>query len=130
MLKKIQARLFWLWLIVLILVNVIPIGSDKSLNQNRLFEIRLDYFIHAVMILCFAWIWVHSRITGVKWFLHRESLKYSVLVLCAGVGLELLQLLVPWRSFNPVDMVYNIMGAILVVILISVSSLLNSRRQG
>lgn len=130
MLKKIQTRLFWLWLIILILINVIPIGNDanQSLNLNKLFEIRLDYFIHAVMILCFAWIWVHSRITGVTWFTRYEGLKYSVLVLCAGVGLELLQLLVPWRSFNPVDMIYNVMGAILVVILISVSSLLSSQR--
>jgi VanZ family protein len=128
MIKKIQTRLFWLWLIILILINVIPIGSDTSLNKNRFFEIRLDYFIHAVMILCFAWIWVHSRITGVTWFKRYEGLKYSVLVLCAGVCLELLQLLVPWRSFNPVDMIYNVMGAILVVILISVSSLLSSQR--
>jgi len=127
MIKKIQTRLFWIWLFILILINVIPIGSE-SLNTNKVYKLRLDYFIHAVMILCFAWIWVHSRITGVTWFQHRESLKYSVLVMCAGVCLELLQLLVPWRSFNPVDMVYNIMGAILVVVLISVSSLLSSRQ--
>ncbi|MFA6691733.1 MAG: hypothetical protein WCR98_07130, partial [Saccharofermentanales bacterium] len=57
----------------------------------------------------------------VTWFTRYEALKYALIVVFAGIGLEFLQLLVPWRSFNPVDMVYNMMGAGLVVVFVGLA---------
>lgn len=116
-------RLFWFWLLALIIVNVIPLGNaaNQSLSGNQVLVFRLDYLAHLIMILCFAWIWVLGKIKNVKWFARYEALKYAAIVLCAGVGLELLQLLVPWRSFNPLDMAYNLMGAFLSVVFIVLS---------
>ncbi|MDD3235861.1 MAG: VanZ family protein [Candidatus Cloacimonetes bacterium] len=116
-------KLFWFWLIVLIVVNLIPLGNgaNQSLSRNKVFVFRLDYLAHLNMILCFAWIWVLGKIKHVKWFVKYVVLKYSMVVLCASVCLELLQLLVPWRSFNPVDMGYNLLGGCLVVGVILVS---------
>jgi VanZ family protein len=116
--------LFWIWLLLLILLNIIPIGNEanQSLSGNKIFEIRLDYFTHALMILCFAWIWVLGKIIKVQWFARYEAVKYSLIVLYAGVILELLQLIVPWRSFNPVDMAYNFIGAGLVLLFVVLSA--------
>ena len=120
MIARSVKRLFWLWLIFLIVLNVIPIGNDanQSLSRNKIFQIRLDYFTHALMILCFAWIWLLGKIHQVSWFKHYEAFKYSLIIIYAGVILELLQILVPWRSFNPVDMAYNIMGAGLAAVIV------------
>lgn len=114
-------NLFWLWLLVLIVINVIPIGN-KSLNRNMLWVFRLDYLAHSIMILCFAFIWVLAAIHHVRIFKQYDALKYSAIVLAAGICLELLQLAVPWRSFNPVDMIYNLGGAILAIFFIALSN--------
>lgn len=120
MLKVATKKLFWIWLGLLIVLNLIPLGNEanQSLSGSKMMQIRLDYFAHALMILCFAWIWVIGKLQGLKWFARYEALKYSLIVVFAGIGLELLQLLVPWRSFNPTDMVYNMMGAGLVVVFV------------
>lgn len=113
--------LFWLWLAILLIVNLIPIGNETSsgLSSNRVFQFRLDYLLHANMILCFAWIWILGKIKRIRWFKRLESMKYTIIVLCAGIGLELIQMLVPWRSFNPVDLVFNSIGALLVAIIVN-----------
>lgn len=119
--KRCVAMLLWLWLTILLIANLIPIGNEasQSLSGNRFFHFRLDYLLHANMIFCFAWIWILGKIKRIRWFQRLESMKYSIIVLCAGIGLELIQMLVPWRSFNPVDLVFNIIGAVLVVIIVN-----------
>lgn len=111
-------KLVLLWLVVLIIVNIIPIGNEpnQSLSGNKLLVFRLDYLAHSIMILVFAWIWVLGRVLGIRVL---SVLEFSLIVLAAAVGLEVLQLLVPWRSFNVVDMFYNLVGAgvgVLVVV--------------
>lgn len=105
---------FWAWLAILVIINSIPIGNqaNQSLSGNKLFVFRLDYLVHSIMILCFAVIWLVGKIHRVEWFRGRETTIYSLIVLGAAVGLELLQLVIPWRNFNPVDMEYNLLGAI------------------
>jgi glycopeptide antibiotics resistance protein len=53
-----------------------------------------------------------GKLFNVTWFAKFEALKYSTIVIIAGLSLELLQLLIPWRSFNPIDMMYNVIGGI------------------
>lgn len=119
--KKHTVNLVWVWLIVLVIINVIPIGNEAnhSLSSNEVFSFRLDYLLHSIMILVFAWIWVFGKMKSLRFFCRHERLSYSLLVLSAGIGLELLQLMVPWRSFNPVDMYYNLFGAALAVLLVN-----------
>jgi hypothetical protein len=111
--KRTSGKLVWAWMIFLVLFNVIPLGNgaNKSLSSNSFLQFRLDYLLHTMMILVFSWIWVFGRIRQMRFFPGIERLKYLSIVWGAGFGLELLQLLVPWRSFNPVDMYYNLLGA-------------------
>ena len=112
--------LFWIWLILLIVLNTIPLGNEtnRSLSGNKILTFRLDYLLHSIMILVFGWIWLVGKILNVRWFDNCEELKYSSLVIIACMGLELFQLLIPWRSFNPIDMMYNIVGGILTAAVI------------
>jgi len=49
--------------------------------------------------------------------------------LIAGIGLELLQLVLPWRTFNPMDLLANFVGAALAVAIIIVSKLIANLRR-
>lgn len=109
--QKHYPKLIWLWLIFLITFNVIPLGSSDPLSKKKLLELRLDYFIHSVIFLGFAWLWVFSRILGFQFFNKHERLIYACFIICAGIALEYLQKIIPWRSFNPIDLYFNLFGA-------------------
>jgi len=108
------------WLLILVIVNIIPMGNEtsSSLSGNKLIVFRLDYLAHSIMILCFAWIWILSVVLGYK---SLNVLQFCVLVFSAAIGLELIQLLIPWRSFNPVDLGYNVGGAVLAFVVVAMS---------
>lgn len=110
---------FWVWLLVLFLLNVIPLGNDasKALTGKR-FIFRLDYLFHFFMMLIFAIIWVVGKNRNVNWFAKHETLIYCAVVVLAGIALELLQLALPWRAFNRMDMFSNLIGAGLTVLII------------
>lgn len=112
--------LFWIWLILLFVLNTIPIGNEanQSLSGNKILAFRLDYLLHSIMILGFGWIWLVGKLFNATWFDKFEELKYSTIVVLSCIGLEILQLLIPWRNFNPIDMMYNIIGGILTLAVI------------
>jgi len=93
---KVAKYLFWIWLILLIVLNTIPIGNEanQSLSGNRVLTFRLDYLLHSIMILGFGWIWLVGKLFNVKWFAEFEVLKYSTIVIIACISLKLLQLLI------------------------------------
>ena len=124
-------RLFWLWLLILIVLNMIPLSREvnRSLSRNMVFDFRLDYLIHFTMMLFFAIIWGVGKRRNVSWFAKHETLKYCGVLLIAGIGLELLQLVLPWRTFNPMDLLANFVGAALAVAIIIVSKLIANLRR-
>jgi len=114
--------LFWGWLILVLILNVVPLGNELNhgLTTKR-FVFRLDYVVHSLTFLFFAWIWVLGKINKVCWFESYEVLKFGGIVFVAAVGIELLQIFVPYRTFNPMDMMANIFGGILTILCMFVS---------
>ena len=115
--------LFWGWLIMVLILNVVPFGNEtnRSLSSNKLFKFRLDYVVHSLTFLVFAWIWVFGKIKDVCWFESYEVLKFGGIVFVSAMVIELLQIFVPYRTFNPMDMIANIFGAILTILCMFVS---------
>jgi len=127
--RKRTKQLFWIWLILLLLLNVHPIsfgtGSDaEKLSGKKVFSLRLDYLIHITIFLPFAGIWILGKRRRVRWFERNEALKFSLIVFVAALGFEFLQWFTPWRTFNWVDMAYNVIGAACSILVIALSSLL------
>ena len=114
--------LFWGWLIMVLILNVVPLGNE--LNQDlttKRFVFRLDYVVHSLTFLIFAWIWVLGKIKDVCWFESYEVLKFGGIVFVSAMVIELLQIFVPYRTFNPMDMIANLFGAILALLFIFIS---------
>ena len=88
MMKRVK-WLFWGWLIVVLVLNVVPLGNEinRYLSVKR-FIFRLDYVVHSLTFLPFAWIWVFGKIKNVRWFVNYEVLKFMGLYLFRLLGLN------------------------------------------
>lgn len=115
--------LFWGWLLVVLVLNVVPLENEtnRSLSGNKIYQFRMDYVVHSLTFLVFVWIWVLGKIKNVCWFKSYEVLKFGGIVFISALGLELLQILIPYRTFNPMDMMANLIGAILTMLCIFIS---------
>lgn len=122
--------LLWALVAALLTLNLIPIGSSSSnsLSSNKLATFRLDYLAHSFTFLAYAWLWVWGKIRGYQWFAHFELPLYIAIVLLSAFVFEYAQLLVPWRTFNPMDLYYNLIGASLAIIFILISHFTSRER--
>lgn len=123
-------KFFWFWLLAIFIINAIPLGNEvhQSLSGSSLWGFRFDYLAHLAMMLIFTIIWVMGKNRNVNWFASYETLKYIIVVVAAGIGLELIQLALPWRAFNPMDMLSNLIGAGLATLIILILNFYNSKK--
>ena len=93
---------FWLLVITILTLSIIP-GAITELDQKELLSLRLDYLLHAIAYTALS-------------FTGKISLKFKKQVFLAGflvlfaIITEFLQLVLPWRAFNYVDMISNVIG--------------------
>ena len=114
--------LFWGWMIIVFFLNVVPLGNELNQDLTTIrFIFRLDYVVHSLTFLFFAWIWVFGKIKNVCWFESYEVLKFGGIVFVSAMVIELLQIFVPYRTFNPMDMIANLFGAILTMLCVFIS---------
>ena len=114
-------KLFWYWLIILLLINVIPLGNDLNtvIHKPSVFKFRLDYLIHFCSFLIFIPLFFIEVRRGGPIFSKKPVLKYLLIIGGAAVIFELIQYFLPYRTFNPMDLISNLTGAIIGTILIS-----------
>lgn len=112
MFKRIFNFVFWIYLLALLILNVIPDVPAPEIKTGDEW-IRLDYAIHFLMYFIAGLLLYYSqKSTGQRAvFLH-----LSVMVIYAGFS-EILQLWIPGRTFNPVDLVYNLLGVVVGTLL-------------
>lgn len=108
--KVIWFSLFIIWTLLIIYMSVRP-GSNELLN-NHFFEIRMDYLLHFLAYFAFGLLYV-------LWRANRQfeikSIELAILTATAisfSILIEYIQLLIPGRFFNVVDMIYNFSGVI------------------
>jgi len=113
-------KALWAWWFILLILNVIPLGYDTNttLSGNKII-FRLDYLVHVISFLGFGWLYVADKVFKSSGSRFRNApISLFIMVLGSAAGFELLQTLIPWRSFNINDMIGNLMGAALVIIVI------------
>ncbi len=114
--------LFWGWLLVVLVLNVVPLGNELNQDLTTIrFVFRLDYVLHLLSFLVFALIWILGKLKGVCWFETYEVLKFGGIVFVSAIIIELVQIFIPYRTFNPMDMIANLIGALLTMICVVIS---------
>ena len=108
--KVIWLILFIAWTLLIIYMSVRP--SPNEILKKHFFEIRMDYLLHFLAYFGLGSLYVIWR--GNRHFQIRSA-ELAILTATAisfSILLEYIQLLIPGRAFNVVDMVYNVIGVI------------------
>jgi len=113
-------KLFWYWLIILLVINVIPLGNDiNKIIHKPVFKFRLDYLLHFISFLIFIPVHFIDIKRGGTFFSKKPVLKYLLIVGGSAILFECIQYFLPYRTFNPMDLLSNLTGAIIGTIIIS-----------
>ena len=115
MIQLYHKKVIWLslciaWTLLIIYMSVRP--SPSEVLQKHFFEIRMDYLLHFLAYFVFGSLYVLWR--GNRNFQIRST-ELAILIATAisfSILLEYIQLLIPGRAFNVVDMAYNVIGVI------------------
>ena len=144
--------LTYIYLTALLLATLLPLNAqDSALNNNYTLSVRWDYLLHALVYiplpaLAFATVRIrtnsrsHQFANNSRQFeinadsrstnklIIKDKLAVILISLTIATGLELLQMLVPYRSFNINDLLANGVGVMLGwVLLIIVGKSINPR---
>ena len=107
--KKNSKLFFVLWCLLLIMISSIPnlpTPKIKALDSN----IRLDYVIHFLeyfILSLFFMFWRMDTDSGLKF---KKVLLFIVLGMCFALLDEIYQKLIPGRTFNIIDFMYDSIG--------------------
>ncbi len=106
---KLAAILFWIWLVTIFILSSIPKIPTAKL-QTDLFELRLDYILHFGVYGLLSTLFFFWKSSDDGKFKKNELLNYLVLASIFAAMEETHQLWVDGRTFNPIDMLSNILG--------------------
>jgi len=93
-----------------------PIGSGTgvALNELEIGSVRADYLLHTVVFLpwmILVWLYLNAKnISGRQRFNHAIRWFYAGLFL--AVFSEGIQYWLPYRAFNPLDLIFNVSGVV------------------
>jgi VanZ family protein len=125
---KIFRFFFWLGYALVFIVAFIPVKGRLSKTKigPELFQIRLDYLIHFAVYLGICMYYLFLQKNGVALFKGNSMKKFVILTLILASFTEVIQLLIPYRSFNIFDLMSNLLG--LITGLLILKYLLNNFR--
>ncbi len=117
--KKYSNILFIIWMISILYMNIDPKfgDTDLPLEQDKM-NLRVDYFMHFIMFFVTS---LFLCIIPLYYINNKYYLKKNRFLLLFFIGLlmacsiETLQIIVPGRTFNYIDMIFNISGLLLGV---------------
>ena len=103
--------LFRLWAVLIFILSIIPY-QNKLTESTRERWIRADYVEHLILFFILSFLFVFWKREKINYF-NSMFLLYLVFSLLFAVSMEFIQIFVPNRTFNVMDMLYNAAGIIL-----------------
>ncbi len=110
--KRLQLFIF-IATCILLIASVFP--SFGELNRTKVelgFELRLDYFIHFCAYFGFYFLLIINRIISKTTISLITFWKVFFLTLSLAIGIEIIQLFLSYRTFNPFDLLANLSGIV------------------
>ena len=113
--KRVLRILFFLYCIAIILLTILPINGESSLlNDTYIVKIRFDYLLHTMIFLPFLPLVMYSFSTTPQL---KRTIKKILSLITIGIFFaiitEVIQLYLPYRTFNINDLISNTLGIIL-----------------
>jgi glycopeptide antibiotics resistance protein len=112
LLRNLSVTTFWIWSATILLVSVSP-GAGVGSAIIGDFSFRLDYPLHTIAFIPLPVLsWIHR---GCSRNFFSQSGYRNTIIFCflLAIVAETLQIFVPTRTFNPLDIVSNSLGVVL-----------------
>jgi len=123
-----SSLIFWLWLLLLLILSIIP-SRGAILDGEREFSagFRFDYLLHFLAFLFLPLIYRHIRYHGGSLFKSNQLLRAFAVSGIGAIGFEYIQHFLPYRTFNPLDLGYNLAGVIFGYTVVGIIEILKTR---
>lgn len=102
---------FWIWLLILFILSSLPNIPTQKINIWDE-PWRLDYLEHFLVFGGLASLFTIWKSDENDPFLIRKYWGAILLLIAFAAADEIHQIWIPGRSFNPLDLIYNILGLI------------------
>ena len=120
MLEKIFRYVFWGGYFAVLLTTFIPVAGE--LNKIHIgpeaFHIRLDHLLHLLVYFLISMYYLFGLRMDFKLFKKYSFIRFFLLILFLGTFTEAVQLWVPDRAFNIFDLISNMVGLIIGIMII------------
>jgi VanZ family protein len=115
MLQRLYKLIFWTGYSAVLITSMLylPWDLDKVKVGTVHFNIRLDHLLHTVVYFLICMYFYVGQRNGLVLFHHKALRKFLILIFILATITEIVQLWVPYRSFNPMDWVSNLSGVII-----------------
>lgn len=110
----IKSRARWLlilWVIIIIIFSSLPKLPDIKIPTGKL-DIQIDFLFHFLEYVALAGLCILSFYRDAQYFLTRRVTNILLMLIAFAVADESHQLLISGRSFQLMDIVFNIIGII------------------
>jgi len=112
--ERLYRILFYFLCILILFLSVIKIGG--ALNKTKIgigdLKFRLDHVLHALAYFIFSMYYSFGKYFGLKLFKKRKQVLFFIILFVLGFLAETLQIWIPFRSFNLMDLLSNLIGII------------------
>ncbi len=116
-LKKTIPAILMIYTGLLVIASILPaLGALNKKKIELIFELRFDYFIHFMAYFGLYTLLVISKKASKKPASKLSSLKLFLFAVSLSVATETAQLLIPYRTFNPMDLLANLLGILVGLI--------------
>ena len=112
-LEKLVKIVFVAYYVFLLIISVIPSAGDFDKQKVGIldFELRLDYFLHFCAYFgFFVLLLLQDMLKKTKPSFAFWSVFIATALLASGT--EIIQFFLPYRSYNPLDMLSNLSGIV------------------
>lgn len=111
-LQQLSVISFWIWSATILLVSISPgAGVGNAIIGD--YKFRLDYPLHTLAFIPLPLLsWIHR---GCRRDTFNQSGYRIIVIFCSLLAIlaETLQIFVPSRTFNPLDIISNFSGVVL-----------------
>lgn len=113
---KILNVCFWVFVFIVLYLSVVKVQMIDDINKEK-HGVRLDYILHCLAYFFLVNFYKISQPNrGLLLIMRSPGI---VFVIVMGIFSELVQIYLPWRSFNIIDLFMNLTGILLGIIFVS-----------
>ena len=118
--QKLFHYIFWAGYSLVLITAFLPV--DGSLEKIKLgpvsFQIRLDHLLHFTVYFLICIYFLFGRLKGITLFEKNSLGKFVKLIVLLAIITEVVQLWIPQRAFNIFDLLSNLAGLIIGLLVI------------